>query len=275
MSFREPGKFQLAIEMMVSGLLGLSTSMLGEKKGRQIFSFIFTFFIFIFISNWFGLLPFVPTTVIGKTSVDEGSISNQASLVPVVKAQDTSSKDVVSINTDTPKQDTSLGSCLSTKDCILTLNGVQRLTDEKHVFRAPTSDLSLTLALALISVLITNILGFVSLKGAYLKKYINFSNPIDAFVGILEIISEVGKLISFSFRLFGNIFAGEILLAVITSISYGLLTLPFLGLELFVGLIQALVFFMLTAVLIGLSTTPHSGGHHEEGSDLEELPLTP
>jgi F-type H+-transporting ATPase subunit a len=93
------------------------------------------------------------------------------------------------------------------------------------------------------------------LKGKYAKKYINFSSPINGFVGILEIVSEIGKIVSFSFRLFGNVFAGEILLLVITSISFGVATLPFLGLELFVGFIQALVFLMLTTVFIGLATT--------------------
>ncbi|MEK7103354.1 MAG: F0F1 ATP synthase subunit A, partial [Patescibacteria group bacterium] len=78
-------------------------------------------------------------------------------------------------------------------------------------------------------------------------------NPIAFFVGILELISEVSKLISFSFRLFGNIFAGEVLLTVILSLTYYIVPVPFLMLELFVGLIQALVFSMLTAVFVTLA----------------------
>lgn len=126
---------------------------------------------------------------------------------------------------------------------------------EVPVFRAPTSDLSVTASLAVISVVLTNALG-VSFGGLkYLTKYFNFKTPIDLVVGLLELISELGKLLSFSFRLFGNVFAGEVLLAVITSLTYGVFTLPFFGLELFVGLIQALVFFLLTTVFISVAVT--------------------
>jgi F-type H+-transporting ATPase subunit a len=123
------------------------------------------------------------------------------------------------------------------------------------VFRAPTSDLSVTASLAIVSVLLTNALG-VSFGGfKYLTKYVNFKTPIDFIVGVLELISEIGKVLSFSFRLFGNVFAGEVLLAVITSLTYGIFTLPFFGLEIFVGLIQALVFFLLTTVFISVAVS--------------------
>ncbi len=121
------------------------------------------------------------------------------------------------------------------------------------LFRAPTSDLSVTASLAVGSVLITNVLG-ISFGGIkYLSKYISLKSPIDFVVGVLELISELGKVLSFSFRLFGNVFAGEVLLAVITSLTYGIFTLPFFGLEIFVGLIQALVFFLLTTVFISVA----------------------
>ncbi|MDP4010148.1 MAG: F0F1 ATP synthase subunit A [Candidatus Shapirobacteria bacterium] len=120
-------------------------------------------------------------------------------------------------------------------------------------FRAPTSDISATLALALISIIVTNAVGFRYSGFKFIKKYIDTSKPINFFVGILELISELGKNVSFTFRLFGNVFAGEVLLIVITSLTYGLATLPFFGLELFIGLIQAFVFFMLTAVFISLA----------------------
>lgn len=126
---------------------------------------------------------------------------------------------------------------------------------EIPVFRAPTSDLSVTASLAIISVLVTNALG-VSFGGLkYLTKYVNIKSPIDFVVGVLEFISEIGKILSFSFRLFGNVFAGEVLLVVITSLTYGVFTLPFFGLEIFVGLIQALVFFLLTTVFISVAMT--------------------
>ena len=93
-------------------------------------------------------------------------------------------------------------------------------------------------------------IGFVKHAG----KYISFKSPIQFFVGILEIVSEVAKMISFSFRLFGNIFAGEVLLIIIGFLAPYVVPAPFLMLEIFVGFIQALVFAMLTLVFISIAT---------------------
>jgi F-type H+-transporting ATPase subunit a len=93
--------------------------------------------------------------------------------------------------------------------------------------------------------------------GKYLGKFFNFSSPIDFFVGILELISEISKLISFSFRLFGNVFAGEVLLMVMMFLVPYILPLPFFMLEIFVGLIQALVFTTLTLVFLKMATEEH------------------
>lgn len=122
------------------------------------------------------------------------------------------------------------------------------------LLRANNADLNATLSLGIISVLLTQIFGikFLGLKD-YLKKFINFSNPISFFTGLLEIISEFSKVISFSFRLFGNIFAGEVLLAIIAFLIPVLASFPFLVLEIFVGLVQALVFSMLSAVFLSVA----------------------
>jgi len=80
-------------------------------------------------------------------------------------------------------------------------------------------------------------------------------NPIKAFVGIVEIISEIAKVASLSFRLFGNIFAGEVLLSSIAVIFAFLLPIPFMFLEVIVGIIQALVFSMLTLVYLTIATS--------------------
>ncbi len=122
-------------------------------------------------------------------------------------------------------------------------------------FRAATSDLNMTLALALISVGGVQYYGIKSLRFSYFKKFFNFTSPINFFVGILELISEFSKIISFSFRLFGNIFAGEVLLMVIAFLIPVVGTLPFFGLEIFVGFIQALVFAMLTLVFLNVATS--------------------
>lgn len=132
---------------------------------------------------------------------------------------------------------------------------------EVSFFRSPASDLNFTLAIAIISVIITNVFGMVSLGFfKHIGKFINFKDPISFFIGILELISEMAKVISLSFRLFGNVFAGEVLLIIIFFlVPYGI-PIPFLMLELFVGFIQAFVFSTLTLVSIAL----HTAGHNEE-----------
>ncbi len=124
--------------------------------------------------------------------------------------------------------------------------------------RSPSSDLNFTLALALISVFFTQFSGIAAVGFLkYGSRYISFKSPVDFFVGLLELISEVAKLISFSFRLFGNIFAGEVLLIVIGVLAPVIVPLPFLALELFVGFVQALVFSMLTLVFLKIATSSH------------------
>ena len=127
--------------------------------------------------------------------------------------------------------------------------------------RSTSADLNFTIALAALSVMTVQVLGIASIGFAkYARKFFNFSNPLNFFVGILELVSEVAKLISFSFRLFGNIFAGEVLLTVMTVLVPYIIPLPFLLLEVFVGLIQALVFAMLTLVFakMAMEETAHS-----------------
>jgi F-type H+-transporting ATPase subunit a len=128
-------------------------------------------------------------------------------------------------------------------------------------FRGATSDLNMTVGLALISVIATHILSLktVGLK-SYLSRYFSL-NPINLFVGILEIISVFTSLISLSFRLFGNLYAGEVVLVTISSIFAFIVPLPFLALEIIVGLVQALVFSMLTMVTMSILMTKHNQSH--------------
>ncbi len=126
------------------------------------------------------------------------------------------------------------------------------------ILRGNTSDLNTTIMLALVAFFAIQYYGFKFLGvKEYLGKFLNFSNPIGFFTGILETISEFSKIISFSFRLFGNIFAGEVLLIVMAFLIPILASFPFLLLEIFVGLIQALVFSMLTAIFIKVAITKH------------------
>lgn len=126
------------------------------------------------------------------------------------------------------------------------------------LFRSPAADLNFTLAFALVSVIASNVLGATAVGVfPHARKFLNFSNPIYFFIGILELISEFAKVISLSFRLFGNVFAGEVLLTIIFFLAPYFIPLPFLFLELFVGLIQAFLFAMLTLVSISLHTAVH------------------
>lgn len=136
--------------------------------------------------------------------------------------------------------------------------GIKEVGHESFIplFRGATADLNTTLALALIAVFSIQYYGIKTLgTSLYISKFINFKNPIYFFVGILELISEVSKIISFAFRLFGNIFAGEVLLTVIAFLIPIFAPLPFMALEIFVGFIQALVFAMLTAVFLNVAIT--------------------
>lgn len=130
------------------------------------------------------------------------------------------------------------------------------------LFRSVYSDLNMTLALALIAVTLSHFFGVVTLGARrHLSKFISFKSPIAAFTGLLEFVSEFAKIISFSFRLFGNIFAGEVLLTVTVFLVPYLAPVPFLGLELFVGFIQALIFATLAMVAFSSFTTVHAESH--------------
>jgi len=131
------------------------------------------------------------------------------------------------------------------------------------IFRGGNADLNTTLALAILTVVMVQVFGVLAIGFTkYFSRFINFKGPIDFFVGTLEIVSEFSKMISFSFRLFGNIFAGEVLLTVIAMIVPYVAPLPFYMLEIFVGFIQALVFTMLALVFIKMAITDHAAEQH-------------
>jgi F-type H+-transporting ATPase subunit a len=202
-----PGKLQNLIEMAVVAFYEITESVAGENASR-IFPYLMTFFLFILIANWTGLIPGI--SVIG--------IKDGKEIIPF--------------------------------------------------FRPATSDLNTTLGLALVSLFATH---FMSIRTTGLKDYLGryFSlNPLNLYIGILELIGEVTKIVSLSFRLFGNIFAGEVVLGTVATIFAVLFPLPFLMLEVVVGLVQALVFAMLTMAFMAVLTTPH---HHEEAKEVSKV----
>ncbi|MEK7077244.1 MAG: F0F1 ATP synthase subunit A [Patescibacteria group bacterium] len=141
--------------------------------------------------------------------------------------------------------------------------GIREGSEFTPLFRAPSADLNFTLAVALTTIIAINLLAILAL-GARLhaSKFFNFKNPIFFSVGILELISEFAKIISFSFRLFGNVFAGEVLLTITAFLVPYVIPLPFLFLEIFVGFIQALVFAMLALVFLATATVEHGAEAH-------------
>lgn len=128
------------------------------------------------------------------------------------------------------------------------------------LLRGATADLNTTAALALVAVAAIQYFGFTLVGFHYSSRFLNFKNPIMFVLGVLELVSEISKVISFAFRLFGNIFAGEVLLAVMAFLMPFIVPLPFMMMELFVGFIQALVFSMLTAVFLNVAVS-HGDEH--------------
>jgi len=184
-----PGRTQNLIEIIFQSFYNFWTSITGIKN-LKLFVFCFTFFIYILISNWFGIFP-----GFGSIYIKHGE-------------------------------------------------------EKVHLLRSTYSDLNMTLGLALISVFGSNILGLLKLGINFIKKFLSFA-------GILEIFSELSKILSFSLRLFGNILAGEVLLFSIGLLIPFLIPVPFLILEIFVGFIQALIFFTLTSIFLKVAIEHH------------------
>ncbi len=225
-----PGRLQALFEIIISGALDLCDQVTGDRTlSKKVFPLVFTFFLFILINNWLGLIPL---TAIG--------IEHHGTFVPFN--------------------------------------------------RSGTADINTTLAFALVAVLGSNIFGaFIIGFWKTFNKYINLSGiwnsfrnirkepmgPIIAlitfFVGILEVIGESAKVASLSFRLFGNVFAGEVLLVSISSLAGLLAPIPFIFLEILVGVVQAVVFAMLTLVYFTIASHDHGhDGHEEHHGSVEE-----
>jgi F-type H+-transporting ATPase subunit a len=122
------------------------------------------------------------------------------------------------------------------------------------------TDLNMTIALAIIAFFFIEIAGVLAIGlWKYAGKFINFSSPLNFLIGIIELVSELARLISFSFRLFGNIFAGKTLLLVAMFFVPFILPVPVLAFEFFVGFIQAFIFAVLTLFFVKLAIAePHA-----------------
>jgi F-type H+-transporting ATPase subunit a len=254
----KPSALQNFVEMIVEALHNFVYSITEDKKKTALFfPIIATFFIFIIMNNYVGLLPGVGSIL---TPEKEKEVETVSFLSNQVMASSTKAVEVS--EPVTPNEAAVVGEASEAG----TSAEVAEKSPVKMVplFRAATADLNTTLALAIISVFLTQAFGISHLGLSYFKKFVDFSNPINFFVGVLEIILEFAKIVSFAFRLFGNIFAGEVLLAVMTYLVAIAVPAPFYALELFVGFIQALVFSMLSLIFFNLATK----SHHEESHEL-------
>ena len=220
-----PSGMQNVVEWIVEYLLNLTESVAGTVKARKFFPLVATFFIFILFCNLLDIFPGVDT--IGTVNLEALKVAHLSAPTSFFLLGEYSNK----------------------------------LTPW---VRPGTSDLNLTLALALVSVIVTQIFGFYTLGAKQqLSKYFNFKalfthgfqGPIEFFVGLIEIITELSRILSFSFRLFGNIFAGSAVLAVFAWLLPFVSDAVFIPLELFVGFVQALIFALLTLVFLEIATT--------------------
>ena len=127
------------------------------------------------------------------------------------------------------------------------------------LFRSVNTDLNVTLALAIISFLVIEVTGVLVIGALkYAGKFVNVKSVLGFLIGIIEFFSEIARLVSFSFRLFGNIFAGEVLILVISFFVPVFLPVPLMLFEVFVGFIQAAIFSLLTLFFIKIAVTePH------------------
>jgi F-type H+-transporting ATPase subunit a len=268
-----PSGLQNFMEMVVEGLYGLAESVAGERA-RQFFPWAATIFLLVLVSNWTGLIPGVGS--IGYYHLEEHAeeagehalkLGNQLALADgkLILVSD----EAPLAQAATPEAEEDHGEEAVPEG----EHATEGAAAEEHgptfvpLFRAPSADLNMTFALAISTVIMVQIWGVRSQGGAYFSKFTNASGPnaamkgISVFVSFLEIISEFSRILAFGFRLFGNIFAGEVVLATMAFLIPLFLPLPFYALEVFVGVIQALVFMMLTLVFFTMATISH--GHEE------------
>ncbi len=246
-----PSGLQNAMEAAIEYLYGLAESVSG-KAAATYFPWVATIFFFVVISNWTGLIPGV------------GSIGFFHSGEHVTESEEHAS------NLD--QQLAMVGGSpvlVQAADAAAAVVAAEAGEHGKFVplFRAPSADLNVTFALAIATMVMVQIHGVRALGGGYFRKFWNTSGHgamkgINIFVGILELVSEISRIIAFGFRLFGNIFAGEIVLATMAFLVAFLVPLPFYLLEILVGAVQALVFMMLALVFFTMATISHGGEHH-------------
>lgn len=293
-----PSGFQNLFEAIVEGFGNIVSNVAGERNGRRFFPLIFAFFFYILLCNWAALTPLF--NVIGVTDNVSEHIAHEAHEHPDAIATETEVKGwimkdqggftmvplfqkVELIKVHVPPGTTYADVEHKLDEAVREKLGRELHEDEFVGFVAPflrgvNTDVNATFSYALWSAIFVEMWGIATLGlFGYGSKFFNFkallrgdivNGIIDIFVGLLELVSELSRLVSFTFRLFGNIFAGEVLLFMMSFLVPFLIVDVFYGLELFVGLIQAFVFAMLTLVFAVMAVTSHD--HGDEHGHSEE-----
>ncbi|MFW6195057.1 MAG: F0F1 ATP synthase subunit A [Chloroflexota bacterium] len=280
-----PSGLQNAWEAVVELWVGLAESAAGGRSGRRFLPLVFTIFIVVLFSNWIGIIPGVGTIgwvehteeVLEHHHGEEGEddtrlfvFGGEGSIKWIPLGRGEAQKVSLSafhLNEETHEVEfdrSAVGDQVDESTIRdIEEHGAGNTGILVPYFRGPSTDVNTTLAIAIVAMVAVQIWGFRGLGLSYGGKFINLKQgPIFFAVGLLEIVSEISRVISFTFRLFGNMFAGEVLLVAMAFLFPLVGIIPFLGLELFVGLIQAFIFAMLTLVFGVLATAGHGEEEH-------------
>jgi F-type H+-transporting ATPase subunit a len=222
-----PRFWQNLCEWVTQLLLNLCEEVAGKVNGRRFFPWVASIFVLVLTANWWEVIPGVETV---------------GSLTPA-----------------------SAGPGDHVIGPFHFLTGAQSNAITPWL-RPPSTDLNFTIALALVSVAMTQIYGFRVLGARkQVSRYFTLrEGPMGLVVGVLELLLEPLRIVSLSFRLFGNLFAGDILLLVMSFLLPFVGAIPFYFLEVFIGFVQAFVFAFLTLIFMTLGTTVHGHEDHEE-----------
>ncbi|OGO32681.1 MAG: hypothetical protein A2Z29_04895 [Chloroflexi bacterium RBG_16_56_11] len=260
-----PGRLQAAFEFLLGWIYDLCKSIAGEENGRRFFPVVCTIFLFVLFNAWLSLIPGFGSI---ETIKYEG-IPPEAQ-ISVVPAEGNQPEHKVVMVDDKEHE-------------IVLINGEEVMEIKEELIRGANTDVNTPLAIAFFSFVFVAFFGLKTLGMGWLKQYFNFgpffrsigrtfkgkfnlmdifSGGIGIFVGGLEFLSMFIRVISFTFRLFGNMTAGEILLLIAAFLVPWVMALPFYGLELLIGFIQALIFSLLTLVFVTMAVTSHSEEAH-------------
>jgi F-type H+-transporting ATPase subunit a len=305
-----PGRKQALLEFAIESLLNFCRSVAGEKNGRRFFPLVATIFLFVSLNAWLSLLPGYGSILVhfsdGSESIGTtiGAKNNVISILSILPDSPAAKAGIIAGDSILAIDGIST-SGMSVADAVNDIKGQkgtpvklmvqhagETTTSELTIDRAGTdllrganTDINTSLAVAIVSFIFVEIIGFRTLGIGYGKKFLNLDGIIESgkllvkgkiksalskfvfgfinlFVGIIEFVSELIRIVSLTIRLFGNMTAGEILLLVAVFLMPWLFALPFYGLELLVGFVQALIFASLT--LIFLTTAVASHGDHKE-----------